>query len=162
MQQEQKLRIISNTFSTLVLAHKPLVVPGIALFIVLGVITETIRTASTLGVGEWIATALGILVGSLISYLSALRSRVVFDAGRGCVTWQHFGWPGRGRGSCPLDQVTEVQVLDDSSGAQRLALSTPGGVVPLTRYFSGIDPHNQNAAAIREWLSRAQSDPPAA
>ena len=146
----------------LVLAHRPLFVPAIAAALVIGVIIQTVDAAATLGLGEWAAAGMGILAGSFISYLSALPTRIVFDAARGEVRWQHFGWPGRVRGSCPLAEVTGVQVLSDSSRAERLALSTAAGVVPLTRHFSGIDPHEQNAAAVREWLSRWRPDPPVA
>ena len=147
------MRVVSSSAAALVLAHRPLVVPGIAAALVIGVIVQTIESAPSLGPGEWVAAGAGILVGSLVSYLSALPSRVVFDAARGDVRWQHFGWPGRVRGSCPLGQVTGVELLADSSGAQRLALSTSAGVVPLTRNFLGFEPHARHAAAIREWLA---------
>jgi hypothetical protein len=146
----------------LVLEHRPLVVPAIAAAVVIGVIIQTVEAAPTLGLGEWVAAGMGILAGSFISYLSALRTQIVFDAARGDVRWQHFGWPGRVRGSCPLAEVTGVQVLGGSSGAERVVLSTSSGVIPLTRHFVGIDPHEQNAAAVREWLSHWPPDPPVA
>jgi hypothetical protein len=122
----------------LVLEHRPLVVPAIAAAVVIGVITQTVEAAPTLGLGEWVAAGMGILAGSFISYLSALRTQIVFDSARGDVRWQHFGWPGRVRGSCPLAEVTGVQVLGGSSGDERVVLSTASGVIPLTRHFVGI------------------------
>ena len=137
-------------------------VPTIAAALVIGVVIETVGSAKSLAIGEWVAAGTGILVGSVISYLSALPTRVVFDAVRGVVTWQHFGWPGRVRGGCPLDEVTGVEVHDDSSGASRVVLSTSAGVIPLTRHFTGFDRHTENAAAIREWLANHQKNTPAA
>ena len=159
--QEVALRVVSRTPSELVLVHRPLVVPLVAAAMVVGVAIETAGSARALSLGEWIAAGLGMLVGSFISYLSALRTRVVFDASSGHVHWQHFGWPGRARGGCSLSDVTGVEVLDDQSGASRLALSTTGGVVPLTRHFTGFERHAENAAAVREWLLNCRSDTPA-
>jgi hypothetical protein len=143
-----------------VLVHRPVVVPIIAASLVIGVIVETVGSAKPLAIGEWVAVGTGILVGSVISYLSALQTRVVFDAVRGVVTWQHFGWPGRERGCCRLGQVTGVDVHDDPTGASRVVLSTSLGVIPLTRHFTGFDRHTENAEAIREWLANHQADKP--
>jgi hypothetical protein len=154
------MRVVSSTPASLVLAHRPVVVPAIAAALVVGVIYETAGDAPTLGAGQWAAAGMGILVGCFISYLSALRTRIVFDAARGEVRWKHSGWPGRGLGSCPLAEVAGVEVIS-SPGAERLALSTSEGLVPLTRHFSGIEPHQKNALAIREWLSQYEAGHPA-
>ncbi len=151
------MRVVSNTSAALVLEHRPLVVPILAAALVLAVVVQTLGSARSLGPGEAIAAVLGIGVGSLVAYLSALRSRVVFDAPGREVRWQHRGWPGRGRGSCPLAQVSGVEVCAEPSGATRLALTTSQGVVPLTRHFWGTEPHEQSAAAIRSWLERQGS-----
>jgi hypothetical protein len=120
--------------------------------LVIGVIVQAVGSPNALAIGEWLATGAGIVVGSVIAYLSALPTRFVFDADRGVVTWQHFGWPGRVRGERPLCEVAGVEVHDHPSGASRVVLSTSTGVIPLTRHFIGFDRHTENAAAIREWL----------
>lgn len=135
------------------LLHRPVVVPTIAAALVIGVIVQAVDSPNALAVGERVATGTGIVVGSVISYLSALPTRFVFDAARGVVAWRHFGWPGRVRGERPLCEVIGVEVHDDPSGASRVVLSTSTGVIPLTRHFTGFDRHTENAAAIREWLA---------
>lgn len=151
---------IVTTPSELILVHKPIVVPLIAAALVVGVIVQAVVAEKSLSLGEWIATGTGSLVGSFIAYLSALRTRIVFDASRGHVQWQHFGWPGRARGGCALADVMGVEVLKDLSGASRLALTTTEGVVPLTRHFIGFNRHIENAEAIRAWLSHYRSNAP--
>lgn len=74
------MRVVSNTSAALVLEHRPLLVPILAAALVLAVVVQTLGSARSLGPGEAIAAVLGIGVGSLVAYLSALRSRVVFDA----------------------------------------------------------------------------------
>ncbi len=69
------------------LVHRPVVVPTIAAALVIGVIIQTVGSAKSLAIGEWAAAGTGILVGSVISYLSALPTRVVFYAVCGVVTW---------------------------------------------------------------------------
>jgi hypothetical protein len=128
------------------------VVPGLAAALVIGVAVQALGSASSLAIGEWVATSAGVLVGSCIAYLSALPSHVVFDAARDEVRWQHRGWPGQLRGSCLLADMKGVRVDADTSRAERLVLVTSAGVVPLTRHFSGIEPHAANAAAVKEWL----------
>ena len=90
--------------------HRPVVVPTIAAALVIGVIVQAVGSQNALAIGERFATGIGIVVGSVISYLSALPTRIVFDAVRGVVTWQHFGWPGRVRGERALGEVTGVEV----------------------------------------------------
>jgi hypothetical protein len=159
--QDTRLRIITNSPSYLVLVHRPVVVPTIAAALVIGVIVQAVGSPNALAGGEIVATGAGIVVGSIISYLSALPTRFVFDAARGVVVWQHFGWPGRVRGERPLCEVIGVEVHDDVSGASRVVLSTARGVIPLTRHFIGFDRHTENAAAIRDWLANHRASTPA-
>ena len=133
--------------------HRPVVVPTIAAALVLGVIAQAVGSAKAIATGEWVAVVIGSLAGSAVAYLSALPTRVVFDAVRGDVSWEHFGWPGRERGGCPLSEVVGVDVHDEPSGASRVVLSTSTGVIPLTRHFTGFDRHAKNASEIREWLA---------
>jgi len=93
----------------------------------------------------------------VIAYRMALPSRAVFDAAKGEVSWSQAGWRGRDHGSCPLGDVTGIDVASQSpndDGAQRLVLQMTHGPVPLTRDFWGFGRHEQTAAAIREWLGR--------
>lgn len=148
------MRVAINSSVRLSLEHRPLLVPLLAASCVAGLVIKTIGSAASLSLGEWVATGAGVLVGSLIAYLSALPSRVEFDAVRSAVNWCHTGWPGRARGNCPLRQVTGIELHADESGCKRLVLTTSAGVVPLTRHFTAFERHEQNAATVREWLDR--------
>lgn len=148
------MRVVSNSFARLSLEHRPHLVPLLAALGVVGVVVQTVHSAASLGLGEWVATGAGVLVGSFIAYISALPSRVEFDADRGDVSWHHIGWPGRMRGNCPLDQVTGCEVVADESGNKRLVLTTSAGIVPLSRHFTAFERHERNAATVGEWLDQ--------
>ena len=155
------MRVASSSSAALVLEHKPWVVPALVASCVVAVIAQTANSPSSLSFSEWIGTAAGVSVGGAIAYLAALPSRVIFDATAGQVTWNHMGWPGRLQGSCPLSEVTGVELLAEESGAKRLALCTSSGLVPLTRHYTGFERHEQSATAIREWLAQYTAGPPA-
>ena len=148
------MHIISNSSERLFLEHRPFLVPALAMSLVIGVVIQAVNSAPSLSFGEWVATGAGVLIGCIIAYLSALPSRVEFDANRCEIRWDHVGWPGRERGSLPLDQVTGIKVLADEIGAKRLAITTSTDVVPLTRHFTAFERHEQNAATIGEWLEQ--------
>ena len=148
------MRVVSNSTELLSLEHRPLLVPALAMSLVIGVVIQTINSAPSLGFGEWIATGAGVIVGCIIAYLSALPSRVEFDAARCEIRWNHVGWPGRERGSLPLDQVTGIKVLADEIGTKRMAITTSTDVVPLTRHFTAFERHEQNADTVGEWLEQ--------
>ena len=133
-----------------------MVLPAAATVLVIAVLVDTLRDASRLSAAQWAGATAGILVGAFIAYLTALRSRIVFDAKLGEVRWHHSGWPGQGRGRCPLSDLVSVQPLGDSSvgGAQGLALLTSQGRIPLTRHVLSVErSHEETAASIRKWLS---------
>jgi hypothetical protein len=151
---ERRLRVVLDNSETLVLEHRPIVTPAIAAALVFGVVVETARSAPSLDLAEWTASVLGISVGSFIAYLTALRSCVTFDSVRQQVRWNHLGWPGRGRGSCPLARITGIRARGDEAGNKRITLTTSEGVIPLTRHYSGFERHEQVAARVRAWLEQ--------
>lgn len=141
-----------------------MLVPTLAGALVLAVLVDTLRSASSHSAGEWAAATLGILVGGFITYLSALRSRVVFDASREEVRWRLAGWPGQRQGACPLAQLRGLQVLGDRApgGVQGLALLTPGDSIPLTRHGLAVGRDCEaTATAVSEWLARHGYEVPA-
>lgn len=146
------MHVVTKTPTMLSLEHKPRFVPAIALLLVIGVVAQALGSPSSLSLAQWVGTGFGVLVGSFITYYAALPSHVEFDAERGEVRWRHVGWPGRAAGSCPLGQITEVQLLEDEHGLKRLALTTDAGVVPLTRHLTAFERHTENATTVREWL----------
>ena len=150
------MRVVSESDKELVLEHRPIVLPGLAGILVIAVVIQTLSSAGTLNLESWIGACAGIGVGGFITYLMALPSQVVFDGKQREVRWHHGGWPGRGKGHCSLDTITGVQVLTETPnpGPERIALMTTTGVTPLLRHYSGVEPHLQTAAIIRDWLRR--------
>jgi hypothetical protein len=151
------LRVASESETELVLEHKPVVLPAMVALLAIVVLADALRAPASVSAADWVGTALGSTVAMVIAYLMALPSRVVFDAVTGEVSWSQAGWRGRAHGSCPLGDITGVDVASRSpndDGAQRLVLQTAHGPVPLTRDFWGFGRQEQAAAAIREWLAR--------
>lgn len=147
------MRIASNTTTELVLEHRPIVLPALGAALCAAVVFQTLQSAASLSASEWAGASAGILVGGFITYLMALPSRVVFDSSRREIRLRHSGWPGRGENRCAFDDVTGVEVQEDSSiGAKRVVLLTSRGPIPLTRHFSGIEPHRKTASTIQKWL----------
>lgn len=145
--------------------HTPRVMPAAIFLLVAGVFLDTLRSAPSLGPGQWAAASLGISVGALIGYFTALRSRIVFDTIQREVRWHPWGWPGKGRGACPLIDLTAIQLLGvrSSGEAQGLALLTSRGSIPLTRQIMGLErSHEKTAASLRDWLARQGYDVPIA
>ena len=137
--------------------HKPVVLPAAAGALALAVLVDTLRSAPSLSAGEWVAALAGISVGAFVAYLTALRSRVVFDAEREEVRWHHAGWPGERKGACPLSRLRGIRVLGGrtSGGSHGLTLLTSEGPVRLTRALLGVDrDHAHLAATAGEWLAR--------
>lgn len=154
------MRVVSNSASKLVLEHKPFVIPIIIAIMVIAVVVDTLWSAKSLTIGQWIGAGAGVLVGALMTYITSLSSRTVFDAECGEVCWQHNRWPGGGSGCCSWENVTDVKEIQDTSsdgGGTRVALYTGEGLVPLTRHFSGTDPNKKNVDAIKKWLREYQA-----
>ena len=148
------MRIVKESKAELVLEHRPIVFPVMTGVLAAAVLVQTLRSADSLTAAQWTGAITGIAVGVIIGYLMALPSRVVFDSVGREVRWQHKGWPGRDQGRCPLQDVTDVQVLSDSpnGGPERVTLLTSKGLIPLTRDFRAFEPHQQTASVIRKWL----------
>jgi hypothetical protein len=151
------LRITSESEAELVLEHNPVLPPATVALLAIAVLAGALRAPASVSAAGWVGTVLGASVAMVIAYLMALPSRVAFDAVAGEVSWSQAGWRGRDLGSCPLGDITGVDVTSRSpndDGAQRLVLQTTHGPVPLTRDFWGFGRHEHTAVAIREWLGR--------
>ena len=157
------MRVVAESDRELILEHRPIVLPGLAGILVIAVVIQTVLSAATLDLESWIGACAGISVGGFVTYLMALPSQVAFDGKQREVRWHHRGWPGRGKGHCSLDTITGVQVLTETpnSGPARIGLMTTTGLMPLLRHYSGVEPHQQTAAIIRDWLRRQGLDIPA-
>ena len=156
------MHVASESASELVLEHRPVVIPAVAMLLVANVLLQTLRAPTPPSGTEWAGVVLGSFVGLLIAYLSSLRTRVVFEARRREVHWHHIGWPGQTRGACSFDDVTGVEVVSsEGGGAQRITLRTNQGAVPLMRGFFGFHRQHQTVTVIQEWLRRHGGDSPA-
>jgi len=124
----------------------------LAALLVAAVVVQTLQSVDSLSPMQWAGATAGILVGAFIAYLIALPSRVVFDSAQREMRVHHSRWPGRGETRCAFDDLTDVEVHTDASRAERIALLTSRGPIPLTRHFSGFEPHDENARAIKTWL----------
>jgi hypothetical protein len=82
-----------------------------------------------------LATILALVVGAVFSKFSVFR----FDRRRRVLVWRRRGLLRAEGGSVPFDAIRSavVETVTDSSALQyRVALTTDGGSIPLTLYYS--------------------------
>ncbi|MAE97312.1 MAG: hypothetical protein CL910_21890 [Deltaproteobacteria bacterium] len=137
--------------------HRPRVLP------LLGFVSAILLTGlladrwQELGRDDVVGTLLAIALFALAGFLTSRSTRFVFDAATGQVRWQHVGLLRSSEGALPFSAIQQVRVepepLNPDGGSFRVVLGTSDGPLPLTPHYSGTEPHEENARAIRTWLS---------
>lgn len=149
------MRVIVNTPATLVARHRARVLPALLATFFAYVAYHALTEHDSLSTGRLVGHVLSVAMGVVIIALVARESEFRFDAATATVYWQRRGWRDRSRGAVRLAdiQVATIETNDTGDGpAQRVALVTTAGRLPLTSHYSSVEPHEETARAINLWL----------
>jgi hypothetical protein len=149
------MRVVSESKWELIAAHRPrwlpliLVLAGVS-FASAALLHPFDSLAETLGAG---ATALFFVFSA---YMASTTSEFTFDATSRKVKWQERRPFAAADGVIAFSEIkgVAVQTNEDSEGKScRVVLHTNAGDTPLTRHYSGIEPHEEDTARrIATWL----------
>lgn len=149
------VRVIVNTPATLVARHRARVLPGLLATFPVYVAYRALVTHDALSAGGIIGHVLGVATGVVIVALAARESEFRFDATTATLYWRTRGWRHRSHGAVRLADIQAVTIETNDTGdgpAQRVALITTAGRVPLTSHYSSVEPHEDTARTINRWL----------
>ena len=149
------MKVVVNTPAELIARHRPVVLPLVVGLLTLATAVQATSRYGSLAVGDAVGYVLGLATGVVIFVLVSGGSEVRFDAASGEVGWRRRVFLSTMQGKTPLASITGVAVVTDrhsDAGAQRVVVSTSDGPLPLTWHYSGIEPHEETAKAVRVWL----------
>lgn len=151
------MKVAKHSPELLVLQHRPVWLPaffGAACFFIGYKFVADFNEMTT---WELVGACMAGLAFGLFTMLSSIRTTVSFDAQRGEVSWCHQGVFSGDEGRVELNAIQSVilerQPLSRGTGSYRVVLLTSNGAIPLTPHYSGVEPHEENATAIRDWLA---------